>query len=60
MLTPAVQGEFESEEDYLVYAKHPAHVEAITTAIKPVLATGGRAAVSTALPGYHVLVHSHL
>ena len=39
----AVVGDFDSKEDYEVYAAHPTHVEMIQNTIAPVLA--GRAAV---------------
>eukprot|EP00666_Eupelagonemidae_sp_cell4sb_P000295 gene295-1884_t len=37
--------EFSSDDDYLVYAKHPDHLRVISESIKPIIAPGGRTAV---------------
>mmetsp|Transcript_89859 Transcript_89859/g.232048 ORF Transcript_89859/g.232048 Transcript_89859/m.232048 type:complete len:456 (+) Transcript_89859:46-1413(+) len=41
----SIVGDFASEQDYQVYAKHPAHQAVIVNLVKPILAPGGRAAV---------------
>jgi len=46
----ALVADFPDREAYDTYAKHPAHIHAITTAIKPVLAPGGRVAVQFRIP----------
>ena len=45
----ALNVEFASKEDYEVYAGHEAHVEVISTLIKPILKAGTRTAVQFAL-----------
>jgi hypothetical protein len=40
----AITADFATSEDYEIYAKHQAHAQVITSHIKPILATGGRAA----------------
>ena len=46
----AVVADFADVAGYEVYAKHPAHIEAIQKAIRPVIAPGGRAAAQFMLP----------
>ena len=41
--------DFLTEEDYKIYAKHPAHVKVITECIKPLLKPGSRTAVQFSL-----------
>jgi hypothetical protein len=46
----ALVADFPDQAAFNFYATHPAHVQAITTAIKPVLAPGGRAAAQFSIP----------
>eukprot|EP00299_Pterocystis_sp_00344_P002392 c12703_g1_i1.p1 GENE.c12703_g1_i1~~c12703_g1_i1.p1 ORF type:complete len:111 (+),score=15.08 c12703_g1_i1:1-333(+) len=43
----SVVAEFENEADYQVYATHEAHLQVITTYIRPIIAQGGRTAVQS-------------